>query len=246
MILTFECSLIGISHCPVWFTCFQSKTFQNPIFQPFFVGWWKNTPPQEAERTLDHHPTPALMLDNSMTLWISMFCGSHPHACWNFETNSAEHISISISIFSLAMSPCYLQPPSCVEIKNTLMASLGGPARNESSLIFSILRCLVLNPYTIPILKNVLRPFHRRFQRFRGTSARPAPQEAVRRPRLPQRTVATGCCRATGPGRRLPKSRPTWAADDWNKMWKNGTSTGKTWTNGGDRNDWKCCDLKVP
>ena len=190
MILTFECSLIGISHCPVWFTCFQSKTFQNPIFQPFFVGWWKNTPPQEAERTLDDHPTPALMLDNSMTLWISMFCGSHPHACWNFETNSAEHISISISIFSLAMSPCYLQPPSCVEIKNTLMASLGGPARNESSLIFSILRCLVLNPYTIPILKNVLRPFHRRFQRFRGTSARPAPQEAVRRPRLPQRTVA--------------------------------------------------------
>lgn len=147
MILTFECSLIGISHCPVWFTCFQSKTCQNPIFHPFFVGWWKNTPPQEAERTLDHHPTPALMLDNSMTLWISMFCGSHPHACWNFETNSAEHISISISIFSLAMSPCCLQPPSCVEIKNTLMASLGGPARNEPSLIFSILRCLVLNPY---------------------------------------------------------------------------------------------------
>jgi hypothetical protein len=28
-----------------------------------------------------------------------------------------------------------------------LMASLGGPARNEPSLIFSILRCLVLNPY---------------------------------------------------------------------------------------------------
>ena len=159
MNLIFECSFIGISHCPVWFTCFQSKTCQNSIFQPCFARWWKDTPSQEAERTLDHHPTPALMLDNSMTLWISMipmFCGSHPHACWNFEINSAEHISISM--FSLAMSPCCLQPPSCVEIKSVLMASLGGPARNESSLIFSILRCLVLNPYKSLHLKKSSAP----------------------------------------------------------------------------------------
>ena len=51
-------------------------------------------------------------------------------------------------------------------------------------------------------------------ERFRGTSARPAPQEEASWLRRRQTRVAAGCCRAKGPGRQTPKSRPTWA-DVW-------------------------------